>query len=177
MLNSKLTDAEANRQGFLITSNDEFLKQYYYADSQSDSIFNVIKRLTSYNHEQKVLADSLFPLLNLQKEVLRQSIVIQNKKQVNQNELVELTNKGKQIQSKIKYLITRLQAEEKEILEQRNKELESSGKLVIWLQIIGTVAALLILIIGIVLMNRILKSRVESERRSNCHNRFMILHL
>ena len=138
MLNSKLTDAEANRQGFLITSNEEFLRQYYYADTQSDSIFTVIKKLTSSNQKQKVLTDSLSPLLSLQKEVLHQSIDIQNKKPVNQNELVELTNKGKQIQSKIKYLITRLQAEEKEILEQRNKELESSGKQVIWLQIIGT---------------------------------------
>jgi PAS domain S-box-containing protein len=164
MLISKLSDAEANRQGFVITSNEEFLKQYYYADSQSDSIFTVIQKLTSYNQKQKVLTDSLSPLLNLEKEVLHQSIDIQNKKPVNQNELVELTNKGKQIQSKIKYLVSRLQAEEKEILEQRNKELESSGKLVIWLQIIGTVAALLILITGMVLMNRILKSRVESEK-------------
>jgi PAS domain S-box-containing protein len=164
ILISKITDAEANRQGFVITSNEEFLRQYYYSDSQSDSIFNVIKKLTSNNLKQKVLTDSLSPILNLEKEVLRQSIDIQIKKPVNQDELVELTNKGKLIQSKIKYLVSRLQAEEKEILEQRNKELESSGKLVIWLQITGTVAALLILITGMVLMNRAIKSRIESEK-------------
>jgi PAS domain S-box-containing protein len=108
--------------------------------------------------------DTLSSLLISKKNLIKESIEARNRNRDSINIQDGLTSKSKRVQERIKYIVSKIQQKENELLEQRNKDTEVSSKYVLTFQITGTLIALLILIWGIVLINRNLKRRIESEK-------------
>ncbi len=164
MLSAKISEAESNSRGFLITNDTNLHVQSQIYLGQADSIFNILKKLTLQDTSQKIWIDTLSSLLISKRNLIKESIEAKNRNRDSIKIQVELTNKSKRVQERIKYFVSKIQQKENELLEQRNKDTEASSKYVLTFQITGTIIALLILIWGIVLINRNLKRRIESEK-------------
>ena len=164
MISAKLTEAESNRRGFLITNDFSLQKQTQMSLGQADSVLDVLKKLTLYDINQKIRVDSLSALIISRRYNIEESFEANFRTRNSVKIKLKLTDKGKQVQERIKYFVSKIQNEENKLLSQRNKEYETSSKYVLTFQIAGTIIALFIFIMGIVLINRNLKRRIESEK-------------
>lgn len=164
MLSAKLTEAESNRRGFLITRDNSLQKQSIFYLAQADSVFIVLKALIFFDSTQIKWADSLYSLIAARRYLIEETFDETNRNRDSIKYQIELTNKGKQVQEKIKYIVSKIQQEESKILIQKNKNSEESSKYVLTFQIIGTIIALFLLIMGIAVINRNLSRRIESEK-------------
>lgn len=162
-LYSNIIEAETNRRGYLITNNPEFTKQYYPAFNSIDSAFNVLKQLI-YSPNEKLLLDTLQQLIYNRKDLLEESIELQEKGSKDMTLQIEYTRRGKQTQDKISRLINLIEEEEKSILNSRLKEAAESAEYTITSLVAGNVIAFALLITAIVLLNRNINRRREIEK-------------
>lgn len=162
-LYSNIIEAETNRRGYLITSNDEFLKSYYTAMNSVDSSFTILNSiLTSPNRKSNV--DSLQVLIFNRRDLLEESLELQEKRSRDMKSQIEMTQKGKHTLDRIKEAIIRIQSEETAILNNRLLEAKKSADYTISSLVIGNVMAFALMIIAIVLLNRSINKRRETEQ-------------
>ncbi len=162
---SRLTEAETNRRGYLITGQLVFLDQYYSANSQVDSIFKKLRNLTSDNKTEIALMDSLAVLINNRRNILQESLELQMQKAANINAQVEFTNRGREIQNKIKDLIEKIEAEENSDLSNRYHISDVSARYTLTNIVIGNIIAFVLVVIGVILLNRNISQRKRSEEQ------------
>nr|HMT10906.1 PAS domain S-box protein [Ignavibacteria bacterium] len=125
-LYSNIIEAETNRRGYLITSNDEFLKSYYPSMNSIDSSFTILNSLlTSYSEKRNI--DSLQMLIFNRKDLLEESLELQEKRSRDMKSQIEFTEKGKETLDRIKELIRKIQQEETGILNNRLLEASKSS--------------------------------------------------
>jgi PAS domain S-box-containing protein len=161
-----LTESETNRRGYFITSNDEFLNDYYVSINKVDSVYKSLKNITIDNLRQQQLLDTVGPIIQNRKSNFVQSLAMQRKESKIQGlkEQIEYTEKGKIIQDKIKSLIIEVEKEDNKDLMQRNIELGDSAYFTIRYQFIGTIVSFLLLIFGFILLNRDITHRKSYEK-------------
>ncbi len=161
-LYSNLIEAETNRRGYLITSNEEFLKDYYPALYSIDSIYRQLNSVVSDSSEKMTL-DTLQKLIYNRKDLLEESIEFQEKRSKDYKSQIEFTQKGKITVDKIKAVIERIQNKEKDILNKRLLEAEKSSNYTLSNLVVGNLIAFALLIIAIILLNRNINKRKEAE--------------
>ncbi len=162
-LYSNIIEAETNRRGYLITSNDEFLKSYYPSMNSIDSSFTILNSLlTSYSEKRNI--DSLQMLIFNRKDLLEESLELQEKRSRDMKSQIEFTEKGKETLDRIKELIRKIQQEETGILNNRLLEASKSSAYTLTSLVAGNIIAFSLMIIAIVLLNRNVNRRLETER-------------
>jgi len=163
-LYSNIIEAETNRRGYLITSNDEFLKSYYPSMNSIDSSFTILNNLLTSPSEKRNI-DSLQMLIFNRKDLLQESLELQEKRSRDMKSQIELTERGKQTLDKIKVLIRKIQQEETGILNNRLFEANKSSSYTLTNLVIGNIIAFALMIIAIVLLNRSINRRRETEQK------------
>ena len=161
-LYSNLIEAETNRRGYLITSNEEFLKDYYPSLYSIDSVFTQLNSIVS-DPSEKLILDTLQKLIYNRKDLLEESIEFQEKRSKDYKSQIEFTKKGKIAVDKIKSGIDRIQTKEKEILNKRLLEAERSSNYTLSNLVIGNLLAFSLLIVAVFLLNRNINKRKEVE--------------
>jgi len=161
-LYSNIIEAETNRRGYLITGNDEFMKEYYPSMNSIDSSFSDLNSKITDPDEKKIL-DTLQQLIFNRKDLLEESVEIQDKRSKDYQSQIEYTQRGKIYVDKIKSGIQRIQEKEKAILSARLLEAETSSRYTITNLIIGNVLAFSLLIAAFFLLNRSLNKRRDAE--------------
>ncbi len=161
-LYSKIIEAETNRRGYLITSNEEFLKDYYPAINSIDSVLILLKSVVTDSLEKMTL-DTLQKLIYDRKDLLEESIDFQEKRRKDYKAQIEFTQKGKIVIDKIKDCIERIQNNEKQILDYRLKDAASSADSTLTYLLFGNLLAFSLLIIAVILLNRNINKRKEVE--------------
>lgn len=159
---TRLTESETSRNAYLITGNDIFLDKYNSSVRQSDSTLSELKTLISAEKNQKVLVDSLSVLIGSRRNILEESIELQEKKKDPKSQ-IEFTNKGKNTQDKIKQIIANIQSTENKSLISKEEEATESATLTATYQIIGTIVSFILLISGIIFLNRNISSLKKYE--------------
>lgn len=161
-LYAALIEAETNRRGYLITSNEEFLKSYYPSLKSIDSSFAILKSIT-VDTEEKLTLDTLQMLIFNRKDLLEESIELQEKKAKDYKAQIEFTQKGRITIDKIKLLIENIQEKEKAAIDLRLVESDRSASYTITNLIIGNIFAFSLLIFAVILLNRNINRRRDIE--------------
>lgn len=162
VLYSKIIEAETNRRGYLITANEEFLTEYYPSITGIDSSFNLLKK-TVYDPDEKKLLDTLQVLIYSRKDLLHESLELQQKKSKDYKAQILFTEQGRKTAEKIKKVINLIQEKEKAKLNQRLLEADVSASYTLTNLFIGNILAFILLILAVVLLNRSVNSRKEAE--------------
>lgn len=162
-LYSNIIEAETNRRGYLITSNDEFLKSYYPSMNSIDSSFTILNSLLTSASEKRNI-DSLQMLIFNRKDLLEESLELQERRSRDIKSQIEFTEKGKETIDRIKVYIRKIQQEETGILNNRLLEASKSSAYTLTSLVAGNIIAFSLMIIAIVLLNRSVNKRLETER-------------
>ena len=160
---TRLTESETSRNAYLITGNDIFLDKFNSSVRQSDSTLSELKTLISTNKNQKILVDSLSVLIGSRRNILEESIELQEKKKDPKSQ-IEFINKGKTTQDKIKQIIANIQSSENKSFISKEEEASESANLASTYQITGTIVSFILLIAGIIFLNRNISSLKKYER-------------
>ncbi|HEY3252184.1 MAG TPA: CHASE3 domain-containing protein, partial [Ignavibacteria bacterium] len=154
---SDITEAETSRRGYFITNDMFFLKQHYSAINDVDSVFKILKNEVKKNDRQIDMIDSLGFWISNRKYIWKESIVTQETKDL--RDQISFTTKGREVQERIKLLISRFQEEERNILNQRLKEADTSASYTLISQICGSIIAYILLITGVLVLNKNISKR------------------
>ena len=157
----RVADAESKRRGYLLTESGQFLMQYNHAVNQIDTVFGSIKVLTSKTPELKPAVDSLSILLSGRGDVIKELSEFRESKP---GEHADLINRGMQTNERIKSIVSEIQKEEREFINRVNAESSKSSEYILMQIIIGSVIGFIVLIAGLVFLNKNLRRRVESEK-------------
>ncbi len=161
---SRLIESETNRRGYLITNEQVFLDDYNSANSEADSIFKKLKELTADDVSEVKIIDSLSILINIRRDIFKESLELQEKKEKNMNEQAQYTNRGKEAQDKIKVLIERIQNKENDNLTEKYAASDVNAKYTLTNLVVGNIIAFILVIIGVILLNRNINQRKKSEQ-------------
>jgi len=157
----RVADAESKRRGYLLTESGQFLMQYNHSVNQIDTVFGSIKVLTSDTPELKPAVDSLSFLLFRRGDVIKELSEFRESKP---GEQADLINRGMQTNERIKSIVSEIQKEEREFINRVNAESSKSSEYILMQIIIGSVIGFIVLIAGLVFLNKNLRRRVESEK-------------
>lgn len=163
-LYSRTFEASSNRRGYLITGNNEFMQAYYPAVIAMDSLHSSLRILTADNPREQQLLDTIGQLIHNRKDIWQESIEMQKKEMADKQAQIEYIGKSEALQDKVNSLVKQVQAEENSVLVSRLKEAEESSNYTLTNVVIGNIIAFLLLITGIVLLNRNITKRKQVER-------------
>jgi len=161
---TSLTQVETSRRGYLITNEDAFLQEYYSAIKSLDTTFGVLKKFANDDPLEIQIIDTLAPLIHDRKDVLQESLELQENKDRGMKVQIEYTSKGKESQDHIKNLIHAVQSRENEVLKMRFAEADLSSRYTLTNLIVGTSIAFVLLILSITLLNRNITQRKIFEK-------------
>lgn len=161
-LYSNIIEAETNRRGYLITGNPEFMKEYYPALGSVDSSYTQLKNIL-YSDEEKRLIDTIQILIFNRRDLMEESLELQEQRSKDIKAQIEFTKKGKIVVDKIKLLIDKIQSEEKTILQRRLIDADRSSSYTLANLVLGNVIAFSLLILAFFLLNRSINRRRETE--------------
>lgn len=162
-LYSNIIEAETNRRGYLITGNDEFMREYYPSVNAIDSSFSALNKLITDSRE-KLILDTLQKLIFNRKDLLQESLELQEKRSKDYKAQIEFTQKGKVYVDSIKSKIKQLQQMETATLNARLLEAEAGAGYTLNSFIIGNLIAFSLLILAVFLLNRSINKRKETEK-------------
>lgn len=161
---TKIVETSANRRGYIITNNPDFMENYYPALREMDSLYSHLRFITKNNPREQALLDTIGMLIYSGKDIWEESIELQEKKLKDDKAQIEYTKKSKDVQDKIKQLTEEIKKVENSGLQNRLKEAEESANYTLSNLLIGNVIAFLLLITGIILLNRNINSRIKVEQ-------------
>jgi len=161
---SAITEAETNRRGYLITSNQDFLDEYTMAVSKTDSIYNSLKELTRERINIKEIVDSLGPVIMNRQDILEESIRLQEKKLKGFKDQVKFSEVGKRTQDIIRDMIKRIQEIEQKQVRYSMQEADEHASITFQYVIAGTIVSGVLMLIGIFLLNRKIIERLRFEK-------------
>lgn len=161
---NNLNQAETNRRGYLITDNPDFLNGYYSSIKELDSIYFSLKKITSAEPKDKAMIDSMYYLISDRKDLLEESIEIQETKGKNLKLQTDFIKRGKIKQDKIVEIISRFQEQEENNYKKIDEESDNKSKYTLANLIIGTFISIVIIILIVLLLNRNISLRKKSEK-------------
>jgi len=162
---SRLTQAETSRRGYLIANQQTFLDDFKIANVEADTMYKKLKTLTSNDVSEIAIMDSLSLLIHNRRDIMKESLDLQEQKERNMTAQAEFTNRGKEIQDRIKSLITKIQDKERSDLADRYSESDVNAKYTLVNLVIGNIIAFILVIIGVILLNRNISQRKKSEQQ------------
>ncbi len=161
-LYSNIIEAETNRRGYIITGNEEFMKEYYPSVNSIDSAFSVLSSIVT-DHGEKMTLDTLQKLIFNRKDMLQESVELQEKRLKDFKAQVEFTKKGKIYVDRIKACIENIQSKERTTLNLRLLEAEKSSSYTLMNLVLGNIIAFALLIVAVILLNRSINKRKLAE--------------
>lgn len=159
-----LSDASADRRGYLITSDSIFLIEYNESIKKVDSLFLKLRQLTNNNPEQKKYMDSVEPMILNRVDLFKESLELQEKKKRNLNEQSVYTKKGKAIQDSINNIIYKVEEINSADLKLHHETLNKSAEISIISLFSGLSISFILLISGFVLLIKEIKQRINFEK-------------
>lgn len=161
-LYSTIVEAETNRRGYLITSNEEFMKEYFQSANSIDTAFLMLNSIVT-DHGEKRTLDTLQQLIYNRKDLMQESLELQEKRSKDYKAQIEFTQRGKVYVDRIKSCIESIQAKERSTLNSRLLESEKSSSYTLMNLVFGNIIAFALLIFAVLLLNRSINKRIHAE--------------
>lgn len=117
---SRLKDAETGQRGYIITGEEKYLEPYNSAISVLDGrTRGRLRELTKDNPAQQHRVDMVDPLVNAKLVELDKVIKLRQQQGFTAAQKAVQTDRGKQLMSQIRQVLTEMTTEEQNLLEQR----------------------------------------------------------
>ncbi|MGZ3686863.1 MAG: sensor histidine kinase [Bdellovibrionota bacterium] len=162
---SVLQDAETGERGFAITGKEAFLLPYRAAVAHVDETIHTLLELTTDNPEQQNNVRVLQGLANQKMTIIRR--VIAMKQSTTRFKLEDYTpwvNEGQEVMIKIRARIGEMEKIEQTLLIRRRLKAQRELGITTTIIVLSGVAAVLLVIVATLLLNRFLAEKVESEK-------------
>ncbi|MNJ97992.1 Signal transduction histidine-protein kinase BarA [compost metagenome] len=160
--NSVMLDAQTGMRGFLLTSNQDFLKRYDDAEADTEMYLSRIAEMTLDNPGQQANLKELRPLKKQFFQYLNQRV---NEKKKGVVITVNELDTGKQLMDDMRKILKRMENEEQGLLVDRTADAKKYG---MYSSILIVSAALIAMLISVVFFARMLKDynrRVELQKQ------------
>jgi signal transduction histidine kinase len=158
---SAMQDAETGERGFLITGDQAYLQPYDSAMSVLHIYSASLRTLVAANPQQLARLDTIDALVPDRLNQLAMAIAARRAVGADSAMAVVKTNHGKNTMDSIRVVIGRLISSERRLLQQRQNAEAARGRVVLWIIIAGTIAAIFLAL----LLNGALLRSAEAEAR------------
>ena len=152
---AKITEAQTNVRGYLLTGDEQFIDMYEDCESKSNDYFDTLDELTADNPSQQKELNKLKDLRGNLFKYLNNQIV---KKRLGKNTVTFDLNQGKKMMNILRSSVKSIENKEQNLLQERNESSERYGRYSIILIIIAFIVAFSISILSLM---RILKDYNE----------------
>jgi CHASE3 domain sensor protein len=153
-LEKQLVDAETGQRGFIFTGDENFLEPYNASLETIDDTFDELKSLTADNPAQQERLEAIDALIDQKLAELAETINLKRAQQDEALMALVKSGEGKVIMDNIRVLTDEMKAEEIALLEQRDNNLNQSVKLADSVSLGGTLVAVVLSILALVLISR-----------------------
>jgi len=171
VLMSEMKDAETSYRGYVLMHDDKFLDLFYPSHRYVDSVYLLLKSLTSdQSTDGKLQLDRLAYIRTL----IDQKFVLLNNgitgfKQTDFNISDEMKARGyygKQLMDSIRFTIGLMQRRENEVLERRTQRVSASAKAIKIINITSLIIAILVASYSIITFNAENRAKEEAARNA-----------
>jgi methyl-accepting chemotaxis protein len=164
-LRSLMKDMEAAQRSFLLTEDDKFLQPYTDALPKVQEAQEQVWNLIVNNVGQKERFKDLEGVIKVRLDFTRKTLDMAKSKDANQGRQAAIdlvkTGKGKELMDEIRKKVKKMEDVEKQLLVERAKNAESSAGLTILTIGISTLAALVLVTVGGIVLVRSITSPVR----------------
>jgi PAS domain S-box-containing protein len=160
-----LTDAEAKQRAFLLTGDEQFLKDFQTAQAQVGGWLEKLQKLTADNPEQQQRLSKLEPVISQRLAVLNSRIKLRQEGGVQAvSSDVATLRQGRDLMDQVWRNITEMRDAENSLLSQRQQMARTSAETSLIVIFSGSALACLIGLAAILLIHRDLKLRALAEK-------------
>jgi PAS domain S-box-containing protein len=160
-----LTDAEAKQRAFLLTGDEQFLKDFQTAQAQVGGWLEKLRKLTADNPEQQQRLSKLEPVISQRLAVLNSRIKLRQEGGVQAvSSDVATLRQGRDLMDQVWRNITEMRDAENSLLSQRQQMARTSAETSLIVIFSGSALACLIGLAAILLIHRDLKLRALAEK-------------
>ena len=159
---SEIKDAETGQRGYLLTSNKEFLENYYGAYERTHNNYDEVRRLTQDNVSQQMRLDTLAQLIEVRFHELDERLELDFTPQ-NDVRNQELLGIGKDNMDRIRGIIIRMKDFEIELLNYRTTNAKDSIQITYIILGVFTVLTIMIIIVSFSFTVNEFQHRAEIE--------------
>jgi methyl-accepting chemotaxis protein len=159
---SQLTDAETGQRGYIITGVDAYLAPYEKALQDIRQTFAAIQRLTVDNPSQQRRLAEISPLIDSRLALLRRAIELRRTGGFEAGQKLVASGDGLEDMQRLRALVDDADQEEQRLLDQRAAEAQASAKFAQDVNIWGSAAAVIIVIVIAFYITRSLTNMVGS---------------
>jgi signal transduction histidine kinase/ActR/RegA family two-component response regulator len=157
-----LTSAETAVRGFLLTDDEELLAPYHEVRGGIQPKLDQLRRLTAENPTQQGRVTSLNDQVNRKLEVLDRAVAVQQARGVAAIRPLVTDGSGRRSMAEIRRLLTEMDSEERNLLDARSIETATKFRRSVNAEILSGAAAVLLLLILALIVNRQLAERVQT---------------
>ena len=164
MMISSLAESESYFASYLLTDSSVFIKRFNNTKNELDFRLKLVSGLTRNNKEEKSISDSISFLLSERNNLIKEALSLIESGDRTKLNLFEIAQESSSKYESIKKLLLEIKSKEELIIKQKNTEAEDNAKRSLFQIAAGTVIGFILIIAGIVFLNRNLKRRIDSER-------------
>jgi PAS domain S-box-containing protein/putative nucleotidyltransferase with HDIG domain len=166
-ISSLLNDIQADQRGYVIIGQEDLLRLYPSKVKMINQEIKTIKELTLKEPDQQKRLETLKPLIAQITEFGRQVIDIRKKQGRAAAENLVMTGRGEQLMKDIEEIINDIIKKETLLLKERDQSLRTIARSTTYIVVSGTLLAILIVIISVVVIWREITQRTRAEEERN----------
>lgn len=165
-----VSDAETGQRGFLITTDENFLKPFNKSAAQIDSQLAELKRLMIDNAPQSERLAELKPIVDARMDTLREGL--RQAKEGGPEKVKEflLEGSGKKLMDQIRERLKTLEDEERRLLKLRDIESDSAYTTAVVSGVVSAVFGLILAVAAYVLVVREVRQQAEAAENLRAAN-------
>lgn len=172
-VSSGLKDAERGRRGYVITSDDSFLRTYRMGVQETETVLPRLRQLTGDNLVQQRRLDLLQELITRKIFSLQQSVDLLQEGNTDNDLQVTITREGSEIQTQIQILLDEMQNTERALLQQRENAMASNVRNTIISLGLGYSFSFSLLATTYLLLQKHIRDRQQAEDQLTEKQRFI----
>jgi PAS domain S-box-containing protein len=158
-----LTDAETSQRGYLLTGNEDFLKDSQTAQAQISGWLEKIRNLTQDNPQQQQRLAALELLIKQRLTLLNSRIKLRQEHGMQAAGAAVGLREGKGLMDQVWKGISEMRAAENQLLAQRQQAAQSSAKTTMIIIVIGGTFACAVGLMAVVTVRRDLRLRTTAQ--------------
>jgi PAS domain S-box-containing protein len=160
-----LTDVETKQRGYLLTGDEQFLKDCQASQAQVDGWLKQLRALTTDNPRQQQQLDRLEPLISERMAVLNNRIKLRQEQGLQAAADAVATREGKNLMDEIWSGISTMRDTENQLLFQRQQDAQAAAQTSLIFILTGSALACAIGLAAILFIRRDLRQREQIDMR------------
>ncbi len=158
-----LTDAETAQRGYLLTGDEQFLRDSRQAQSQIDGWLESLRQLTADDPEQQQRLDKLGPLISQRLAVLNHRVRLRQEQGLQTAADAVALREGKSLMDQVWRETAGMRVAEDQLLRQREQATEKTAHTGLFFILTGSLLAFAIGLGAVLMIRRDLGKRLRAE--------------